>query len=250
MLGRRASTERAEEARLFATSILAQTPHVTNVLFADAAGDFLLVTRAANQAGSFQTKQITAGPGARSVVWTTRNTAGAVTERREDPADTYDAGTRAWFTGARTNDDVFWTSPYVFFSERAPGVTAAVHGPEHDPDVIGIDIRLDALSGFLGALSIGRSGKAYLVTRNGDMIAGPDAARLMQTKDGALKPNTVDGVGDADLAASWDHYRVEGLGTRVIEAGGRRLISIVTPLSAQADAAAQQPRLAACDRCA
>ena len=34
---------------------------------------------------------------------------------------------------------VFWSPVYVFFSERQPGVTVAVHGPGNDPDVVGID---------------------------------------------------------------------------------------------------------------
>jgi len=44
-------------------------------------------------------------------------------------------------------------------------------------------------------------------------------------------PAKIDGIGDSGATGSWDHFRAEGAGNRVIEAGGRRLISIVTPLA-------------------
>ena len=52
---------------------------------------------------------------------------------------------------------------------------------------------------------------------------------------GVMMPAKVDEVGDADLGGSWDHFRVEGIGSRVIEVGGQRLISIVTPLANSQD---------------
>ena len=232
MLGRGGATQHDKEAYAFAASVLAETPQIANVLFADGAGNFMLVTRAANgQPGATDTKRILVSTSGRTVDWVTRDKSGAVTARREDPKDDYDARTRSWFTGARASADVFWSGVYIFFSERAPGVTAAVHGPGPDPDVVGVDIRLDALSRFLGGLSIGQTGRAYIATRDGEMIAGPDPKRILQTVDGKLAPARIGQVGDADLTASWDHFRAQGPGNRVIDVGGRRLISIVTPLA-------------------
>ena len=232
MLGRGGATQHDKEAYAFAASVLAETPQIANVLFADGAGNFMLVTRAANgQPGATDTKRILVSASGRTVDWVTRDKSGAVTARRGDPKDDYDARTRSWFTGARASADVFWSGVYIFFSERAPGVTAAVHGPGPDPDVVGVDIRLDAISRFLGGLSIGQTGRAYIATRDGEMIAGPDPKRILQTVDGKLAPARIGQVGDADLTASWDHFRAQGPGNRVIDVGGRRLISIVTPLA-------------------
>lgn len=232
MLGRGGATNRADEAHAFAVSVLDETPQIANVLFADAAGNFMLVTRAANgERGATDTKRILTSPSSRTVEWVTRDPNGTVTARREDNADDYDARTRSWFTGARSAADVFWSGVYIFFSERAPGVTAAVHGPGDNPDVTGVDIRLDAISHFLGSLSIGQTGRAYIASRDGEMIAGPDPARILQTIDGKPAPARIEQVGDADLVASWDHYRAQGPGNRVIEVNDRRLISIVTPLA-------------------
>jgi adenylate cyclase len=232
MLGRGGATDRAEEAHAFAASVLGETPQIANVLFADAAGNFMLVTRDADgPPGTTDTKRILLSPAGRSVEWTTRDGAGKVIAQRQDPGDDYDARTRSWFTGARAAGEVFWSGVYVFYSERAPGITAAVHGPDADPDVVGVDIRLDAISRFLGGLSIGRTGRAYIATKEGEMIAGPDPARILATKDGTPAPARIDAIGDAQLAASWDHFRAEGPGDRVIELDGQRLISIVTPLA-------------------
>ncbi len=246
MLGRGGATDHAGDAQIFAASVLQETPQVANVLFADGLGDFMLVRRSlGGPPGGTETKRILVqpaghlpgerSPGERTVEWTTRDAAGAVTARRLDPADTYDARTRTWFTGARAIDDVFWTGIYVFASERLPGITTAVHGPGPNldtvgPDVVGIDIKLDTISGFLGGLQIGRTGRAYLVSKAGEMVAGPDPQRILRDQDGQLAPARVEDVGDAALSGSWDHFRVEGAGTRVIEVAGQRLISIVTPL--------------------
>ena len=231
-LGRGGPTDRAEEAYVFAASVLEDTPQIANVLFADAAGNFMLVTRATDgPRGATETKRVLMQPSGRTVEWITRDHAGKVTARRQDPKDDFDPRTRPWFTGARTADNVFWSGVYIFFSARAPGVTAAVHGPDANPDVVGVDIRLDELSRFLGGLSIGQTGRAYIVTKNGEMVAGPDPTRILQNRDGQLAPANIEGIGDPDLVATWDHFRAQGPGNRVIEVGGRRLISIVTPLA-------------------
>ncbi len=47
MLGRSGATVQAEGAHAFAASVLQETPQVANVLFADGAGNFMLVRRAA-----------------------------------------------------------------------------------------------------------------------------------------------------------------------------------------------------------
>jgi adenylate cyclase len=232
MLGRGGATDHAQEAYAFAASVLHETPQIANVLFADASGNFMLVTRAAEgPASATETKRVLIHPPGKTVEWINRDAAGKVTGHREDPNDDYDARTRPWFTGARAAEDVFWSGVYVFTTMQAPGVTAAVHGPDADPDVVGADIRLDALSRFLGGISIGQTGRAYIVAKDGQMIAGPDPARILQKADGNITPARIENIGDADLAATWDRFRVHGPGSRVIEVGGRRLISIVTPLA-------------------
>jgi len=64
---------------------------------------------------------------------------------------------------------VFWTGLYVFFTQRVPGITvsARYRNPDGRLYVFGIDITLDALSRFLGSVTIGRSGRAVIIDGNG-----------------------------------------------------------------------------------
>ena len=167
--------------------VLEDTPQIANVLFADAAGNFMLVTRAAGgPRGATETKRILMQPSGRTVEWITRDGAGKVTARRQDPKDDFDPRTRPWFTGARAADEVFWSGVYIFFSARVPGVTAAVHGPDANPDVVGVDIRLDELSRFLGGL-LDRADRSRLHrAKDGEMVAGPDPTRILQNRDGQI----------------------------------------------------------------
>src|SRR4051794_7499741 len=94
-----------------------------------------------------------------------------------------------------------------------------------------MDIRLDEISRFLSGLPIGRTGRAYIVDKDGAMIAGPDPARVLTTRDGQPVPARIDEIGDSGATGSWDHFRSEGPGNRIIQGGDRRLISIVAPLA-------------------
>jgi hypothetical protein len=190
--GHGGATRRADEARALATSVLAHTPQVDDMLFADTKGNFQLVARAGDDApGGIAAKTIRIGPDGRSVQWTTWDRAGALVGQRDDPTDTFDARTRPWFLGARATTEVFWTPVYTFFTENAPGVTAALRAPGEDADVIGVDIRLDALSRFLGGLSIGRTGRAYIVDESGALVAGPDPSRIMRIRNNERVPASI-----------------------------------------------------------
>jgi len=92
--------------------------------------------------------------------------------------------------GGRATGDVFWAPVYTFFTQKIPGVTAAVRGPEEDPDVIGIDIRLDELSRFLASLSIGRTGRAYIVDRTGALSGSSAGPRLADAQRARRIRNT------------------------------------------------------------
>jgi hypothetical protein len=117
----------------------------------------------------------------------------------------------------------------VFFSDRAPGVTAAVPGP--GGTVFGVDIHLRDLSGFLADLRIGHTGRAVLVDSTGRLVAAPDPAHMLREVGRELLPVRVDEFDDPVLAAAWDRFRVEGSGRRVLEVAGVRQVTIVANLA-------------------
>ncbi len=108
---------------------------------------------------------------------------------------------------------------------RAPGVTAAVHGPDANPDVVGVDIRLDELL-LSGGLSIGQTGRAYIVAKNGEMVAGHDPTRILQTATASWRLPTSRGLATPTSSRPGITFVRRAQETASSRSGGRRLISI------------------------
>src|SRR5262249_37438812 len=100
----------------FGTVTLKEGPPLANVNFADSDGKLLLVRRGRD--GGTETKMIDHASGARQVTWISRDAQGRETGRRSDPADEYDARQRPWYKGAVAAADLYWTPPYVFYTEQ------------------------------------------------------------------------------------------------------------------------------------
>ena len=188
-----------------------------------------------DQSGGTVTKLIQNTPGRRVVELVHRGPDGRVTGRELLPNDTFDPRTREWFKGALQATDVFWTGVYVFFTHRAPGITAAVryHAEDQIDHVFGVDITLKALSDFLATLRIGRSGRAVIIDSSGHLIAGPDTSHMLRDQDGQLATVRLDQLGDLILAAAYDRFRVEGYGRHMIDADGVSIVSIASRLPAR-----------------
>jgi class 3 adenylate cyclase len=217
----------------FATSALGQIPQIDALYTGDADGNFMMVQRGVT--GGIDTKLIRNAPGARMVEWFRHDADGHQTEHELDPNDDYDPRTRGWYQGAMQSGGVFWTSVYVFFTRRAPGVTAAVlyKSPDGVVRVFGVDITLKALSDFLSSLKIGTSGRAAVIDETGHLIAAPDASRILREHDGLLTTVRLDQYNDPALAAAYDRFRVEGYGRRIITVDGKSIVSIVSHLPAE-----------------
>ena len=216
----------------FAASALRQIPQIDAFYTGDSAGNFMMVQRGAG--GGTDTKLVQNAPGSRVVQWVRHDVDGNVVRRDLDPDDKFDPRTRDWYQGALKSEDVFWTGVYVFFTHRAPGVTAAIRyrGADAVDRVFGVDITLQALSRFLASLKIGRSGRAVIIDDSGHLIAAPDARRLLREADGRLMTARVDELNDAVLAAAYDHFRVEGYGRRVISVNAKPFVTIASRLPA------------------
>jgi adenylate cyclase len=224
----------SERLPLFETlsgSLLREIPQIANLNLADGNGNFVLIRR--GEAGGIDVKVVENAPGARRVIWVHRNAAGEEIGREEDPTDTYDPRTRPWYVGALGTDELFWTGVYIFFSERAPGIT--VSGKYRDANgrlsLFGVDITLDALSQFLASLKIRRTGRAVVIDGTGQLIATRRGRTILREVNGELAAPRVDELGDDVLTHAYDRFRIEGAGHRVIEFSGRRYISAVTPIA-------------------
>ena len=211
--------------------VLRNVPQLASVYFADPSGNFLMTRRAAN--GAIDTKTIEQRGAARKVEWVRRDPEGRTIAVEDDPADSYDPRTRPWFQAALTGAGVHWTDVYVFFTDRKPGITASVRidGADGRPiGVVGVDIRLDALSEFLAGLKIGHTGRAMIIDADGRLVAFPEPERMMRQEGEALVPARLDGIGDPLLTRAFDRLRVLGPGQHVMRVDDARWVLAETPL--------------------
>jgi len=129
----------------------------------------------------YRTKIITHADGSRQTRLIWRDKDFKVISQEADPGDDYDPRKRPWYIKAAKVRNIVWTDPYIFFSSRKPGITTA--GPSYSRSgqligIVGVDIEIDRLSKFIGSLRIGKNGRAFMLNRNGDVVAHPDLEKL------------------------------------------------------------------------
>lgn len=88
--------------------------------------------------------------------------------------DNYDPRTRPWFVAATQKGALTWSAVYIDFTTRALTVTLAKpvrtqQGTQRG--VVATDIPLTALTEFVRGLQVSRTGVAFIVERNGTLIA-------------------------------------------------------------------------------
>lgn len=93
---------------------------------------------------------------------------------------TIDVKTRPWWQGALQNPQLYWTPVYAYVHTHEHGITAsqAVYDAHHQlVGVIGADASLIGLSRFLTDQKIGKSGRAFIINEDGEVLA-PDLKSL------------------------------------------------------------------------
>jgi adenylate cyclase len=215
--------------------VLKSTPQLANIYLADPNGDFLMLQRRPD--GAVDTKRIDAGGGARRTTWTRRDPEGHVLRQEDDPGDSYDARRRPWYRGAAAGEGMFWTEVYVFFTDRKPGITAALPMRAADGGlaaVLGVDIDLKTLSSFLAGLEIGTHGRAMIIDGAGKLVAFPDLPRMLRQQGDELVTVRLDELGDPVLDQVYDRLRIAGHGRRSFKVGGVRWIAAASAVHAVA----------------
>lgn len=138
-------------------------------------GDFLYVTRGHGGDG-YLVKEIRQVDGHRRVEFRRRDPDFNLIEAWEDPDDLFDPRLRPWFSAATDVESALWTSPYVFFTSRQPGVSTAT--AMVDPvggawGAVAVDIQISAFAAMLSELSVGPE-VAFVVDRDGEVVALPE----------------------------------------------------------------------------
>jgi len=178
----------------------------SNIYYGTVEGEFVMVSR--RDDSNFLAKVINYSEGQKTVVFKEYDIFFDEYNRYSDPIDSYDPRTRPWFISAIENKKLIWTNPYVFFTSRNPGITTASpvynsNGSLHG--VVGVDIEISELSDFINTLSIGKSGKAFILDNNGQVLAYPDKTKITHTTGESDSVSLVS-IGELDDAVSLAAY--------------------------------------------
>ena len=98
----------------------------------------------------------------------------------------FDARKRPWYTGASSSGKDFWTDIYILFSGQDMAIAEA--HPIYDENgrlagVLSIDIFMSHLSSFLSSMTIGKSGKSYIIELDGKLVASSIDEKLFVIND-------------------------------------------------------------------
>lgn len=142
--------------------------------------------------------------------WESLTTKAETWEKKVD----YDPRKRPWFQVAQKSKTgtVSWTEPYVFFTTKDPGITAASRVDTPSGQItVAFDVLLLDVSRFTTNLEVSERGKVSVLTQQGAVLGLPAAAHLTDTpslkKFVLKKPNEIE-VGP--LAAATDAWAQRG----------------------------------------
>ncbi|MEA3411292.1 MAG: putative DNA binding domain-containing protein [Pseudomonadota bacterium] len=157
-----------------------EMPQISGVILADSDGSEYLLIHEDEQWLTRTTTQSAAGDA--QLHWVQWDGFGKMIRDWKDTSG-YDPRTRPWYTGALNqlgDDDIFWTSPYIFEALQVPGATASfgwrANGDAEKVTVAGVDVLLSEIESFLSKLRIGDQGMAFLFDANGAVFI-PDTDR-------------------------------------------------------------------------
>ncbi len=157
---------------------LREYPEFSGVYFGQTDGSFLFVTR---KGGGFLTKHIVDGE-TRQVTYLYRNAEGTFTRQETHPEDSFDPRERPWYQKALAQETQIWTEPYMFFTSKRPGLTAAkpVYGETGELlGVVGVDIEISGLSAFFESVPISEHGSAFMLNADGTALAFPGMNQML-----------------------------------------------------------------------
>jgi sigma-B regulation protein RsbU (phosphoserine phosphatase) len=105
-----------------------------------------------------------------------------------DSDSKYDPRTRPFYVKPKQAGRLIWLPPYVFYWQWVPGITCAVPVQAADGKLRGVltaDFDLNALSGFVSALSVSEHSRVFLFTSDQILLAHPERRSVSGTRETA-----------------------------------------------------------------
>jgi adenylate cyclase len=211
----------------YALEVMRAFPQIAMINIGDEAGNFLMPKRLPD--GTIATKSIDRRVSPPLTTWKYRNQNQEVVKINTSTTDTYDPRPRPWYQAAKQTGGLCWSDLYFFYTDKKPGVTTSypmVDARGQILGVIGCDIEISDLSHFLKSLKIGKNGLAFIFNEKNELVAFPDAAKLIDPgEDGVIRTVYVEKVDRPGVAAAFRRHRLGGEPKLTVEAGGRRYLA-------------------------
>ncbi|NYT63266.1 diguanylate cyclase [Alcaligenaceae bacterium] len=119
----------------------------------------------------------------------------------------FDPRNRPWYQKARLAKNDTWTSIYIDYSTNDLVITrsrATFGQNDAFTGVVATDVSLRALSRFMQTLDVGEKGRAFLIERNGDLIAAAKMPNLGLSIDGKSMRVNAANVKDPTVRAAYE----------------------------------------------
>lgn len=215
--------------------VVEQIPQISGVIIAGPNGAEYFLLRTAE---GWLTRSRPAGEGAVIVTWRQWQNARKLVRQWQEKID-YDPRTRSWYRGvikSSTREKIFWSEPYVFFTQNLPGVTAAKRWQSTANGqvfVIAFDVLLGKVLDFVSGLKVSKSGRTFLLDDKGAVFLRPEPEQRGLGRDALFRDPQA--VGLPILAGAVAAWRTKGEPPSEplqFETGGRSYWAAFQPLQA------------------
>lgn len=181
-----ADAERLER-KLFELTAAARTS--AYLYFGREDGGFVGVDRGRPGARAAATVRLQEGGGAARKIYSARGP-GDRTRLLETESRVYDARDRVWYKLAKTAQRLTWTPIYVSFASGALVTTAAQPVSSASGSLFGVfaaDVELSELSQFMKSVAVSRNGVAFILDRDGLLVASSTPESPFRAEGGVQK---------------------------------------------------------------
>jgi hypothetical protein len=206
--------------------VLDNLSQISNFNVADPGGNFLMVKEMPD--GAFDTKIVDRSQAPAQVTWIRRDANGHQINVETSEDESYDPRNRPWYKGAVEAGEVYWSDFYLFFTDQKLGLTVAkaLYGKGNQLlGVFGLDMEMQALSGFLESLRIGKHGRAIIVDEKGYVIAYPDLKKIFRKEGDVYKFIRLEEMQDKVLRRAYSHFQIKGYGHRILTVDGQQYLN-------------------------
>ena len=204
-------------------------------------GGFVGVDRGRPGARAAATVRLQEGGGAPRKIYTSRGP-GDRSRLLETELRVYDARDRVWYKLAKTAQRLTWTPIYVSFASGSLVTTAAQPVTSASGSLFGVlaaDVELSELSTFMKSVAVSANGVAFIVDREGLLVASSTPESPFRTEAGVQKRVAARDSQSDLVRASAQWWRTAGRVTANAELGSPN-IAMITTTGEQVDVASRR----------